>query len=149
MKLLISLGGILVLLLSATALYLWRKVWAKKQAKKLREFEEHQTRLNYIHDSINVLAKSVLSDQVRVAEASIRMAVLLDNLDLSCEQKHLFAPITEVYNRTRHIPTHEQFSELSNQERSKCEKELREIELKLEHQVKEAAQHIKNNPFSL
>ncbi len=147
MAILMSLGGLIICVLAGIALFLWRKVWANQRAIQSLESEKTQKRLDYIHDSINILAVSLLSDQVRVAEASIRLAVLLDNLELSCEQKHLFAPITEVYNRTRHIPTHERFNALKRSERRKFEAELQQIEAELEDRVKEAAKHIKSNPF--
>lgn len=112
MAALITLGALIVLALSGVAIHLWRKVWAaeRRQREGAQQQLNHDARMEHIHDSLQLLANSVLNDQVRIAEAGIRMAILLDNLNLNCEEKHRLSPITEVYNRTRHIPTHERLN---------------------------------------
>jgi nicotinamide mononucleotide adenylyltransferase len=75
------------------------------------------------------------------------MAVLLDNLPLSCDSKHRFKAVFDVYNRSRHIPTHSKWEALEKKERRKFEKELQGIEREFEARVKEVASHIKQNPF--
>lgn len=146
---LITLGALIILALSGVAIHLWRKVWAaeRRQREGTQQQLNHEARMEHIHDSLQLLANSVLNDQVRIAEAGIRMAILLDNLNLSCEEKHRLSPITEVYNRTRHIPTHERLNSLAKNERKKYQKEVRLIEEELAHAVKEAARHITDPDF--
>lgn len=147
---LIALGVVIIVALAVVAWRLWNKVWEKE--KQIRAYQEEvkanaQKRLDYIHESLNVIAAALLDDQVRVAEAGIRMAVLMDNLPLSCDSKHRFAPVFEIYNRSRHIPTHSKWDALEKKERRAFEKELQGLEKEFETQMKEIASYIKENPF--
>lgn len=147
---LLILGVTAIGVLALIAWRMWRQVWAKEQQIKAYQEEvkvNAQKRLDHIHESLNVIAAAVLDDQVRIAEAGIRMAVLLDNLPLSCDSKHRFAPVFEIYNRSRHIPTHSRWEALEKKERRAFEKELRGLEQEFEAQLKEIAKHIKENPF--
>lgn len=144
------LGIVIIVALAVVAWRLWNQVWKaeadiEKQQQEARD--NALKRLDHIHESVNVIAAALLDDQVRVAEACIRMAVLLDNLPLSCDSKHRFAPIFEVYNRTQHIPTHSKWNELEKKERRKFEHELFSLESEFGDKVKEAARFIKENPF--
>lgn len=144
------LGLVVIVVLSVVAWRLWQKVWkteAELEQKRKEAQENEIKRLDHIHESVNVIASALIDDQVRVAEACIRMAVLLSNLPLSCDSKHRFNPIFEVYNRTQHIPTHSKWNELDKKERRKFEQELFAIEKEFTDQVMEAAKHIKENPF--
>ena len=144
------LGIVVIVVLSVVAWRLWKQVWRAEATleEKRKEAQENQIkRLDHIHESVNVIASALLDDQVRVAEACIRMAVLLDNLPLSCDSKHRFAPIFEVYNRSQHIPTHSKWNELDKKERRKFEHELFALESELGDKAKEAAKYIKENPF--
>jgi predicted nucleic acid-binding Zn ribbon protein len=149
MVLIIGLGVTLIVILAAISIVLWRKVWAieRVQRERVKFSLENETRTNHIFDSLYVLAHSVSSDQVRIAEAGIRMATLLDYFELTCEEKHLFEPIIQVYNRTRHIPTHNSLNVLDKKERFQFEKELRMIERELSEGVKKAARYITDTSF--
>lgn len=149
MVFMMGFGIILVLVLSAVAITLWRRVWIAEriQREKAAEQLNNEARMNHIYDSLHVLASSVLNDQLRIAEAGIRMAILLDNINLTCAEKHLLSSITEIYNRTRHIPTHERLTTLDKTQRRQYEKELREIESELSASIKEAAQYITQPDF--
>lgn len=149
MVILAALGVSIIAVLAVIAALLWRRVWAAEriQREQVNQHLNEEAKLNHIYESLHVLALSALNDQVRIAEAGVRMAVLLDNLDLKCEEKHLFAPITEIYNRTRHMPTHERLNALEKSERRRFEKELREIEKELSEGIKEAARHITDGSF--
>ncbi|MCG8671473.1 MAG: DUF2489 domain-containing protein [Pseudomonadales bacterium] len=145
-------GVVVVIALFVVAWRLWRRVWQNEADLKARQKEVEANeikRLDHIHQSINVIAAALIDDQVRVAEAGIRMAVLLDNLPLSCDSKHRFAAIFEVYNRTQHIPTHTAWNELDKKQRRAYEQELFALESELGEQVKEAARYIKENPFGI
>ena len=144
------LGCLVIVILSGFAWRLWRQVW--KQEEEIKEYQKQvlvneRKRTEHIHESLNVIANALLDDQVRVAEASIRMAVLMSNLPLSCDSKHRFAPVFEVYNLTQHIPTHSKWKTLDKQQRRKFEKELQSIEKEYDERIKAIAEHIKSNPF--
>lgn len=143
-------GFLVIAVLAVIAWRLWQKVWDNEKRIKAHEQQvqaSEQKRLDYIHESLNVIAAAVLDDQVRVAEAGIRMAVLLDNLPLSCDSKHRFKPLFDIHDRSRHIPTHSKWEALEKKERRRFEKELVSIEREFEAQVKDIASHIKQNPF--
>lgn len=144
------LGVVIVVVLAVVAWRMWQKVWdqeAKIKAHQEQVQQNEQKRLDHIHDSLNVIAAALLDDQVRIAEAGIRMAVLLSNLPLSCDSKHRFAPLFEIYNRTQHIPTHDKWKSLEKKQKRAFEKELTALEKEFETQVKEIASYIKENPF--
>lgn len=144
------IGGLVVVALAVIAWRMWRQVWKQEAQLKANQQEievNEQKRLDHIHESLNVIAAALLDGQVRVAEAGIRMAVLLSNLPLNCDSKHRFAPLFEIYNRSQHIPTHSRWNELDKKQRRAYEKELRTLENEFENQVKEIASYIKENPF--
>ncbi|PIE41161.1 MAG: hypothetical protein CSA49_04845 [Gammaproteobacteria bacterium] len=151
MVVLLSVVGVLIIaVLAAVAWYLWQKVWkaeAQLQQQQKEAQESELKRLDHIYESLNVIAAALLEGQVRVAEACIRMAVLLSNLPLNCDSKHRFAAIFEVYNRSQHIPTHSKWQELDKKERRRFEQELLAIESEFSEQIMAAAQYIKENPF--
>ena len=87
-----------VLVLVVVAWRLWRKVLERKKGLEQENTERLKNileRTGYIHESLNVIALSLLEGQVRVAEAGIRMAVLLSNLSLDCEEKNRFSAVFE------------------------------------------------------
>lgn len=144
------LGVAIIAVLSVIAWRMWRQVWQNEARIKAYQEEvtaNEQKRLDHIHESLNVIAAAVLDDQVRVAEAGIRMAVLLSNLPLSCDSKHRFAPVFEIYNRTQHIPTHSKWNALDKKQKRSFERELRALEREFQDRVLEIANYIKENPF--
>ena len=152
----IAIMAIIVLVLGVVAWRMWRQVFAlqtqQKEAAIAKEKADAiaaQEKIDYIFESLNVIASSVLDDQVRLAEACIRMSVLMDSLPLSCESKHFFSPIFEVYNQTRHIPTHENWKALDRKQQKSFKQESFSIESKLNEPVKEIMLSVREKPFSM
>lgn len=146
--------GLVVLALAVAAGYLWVKVWRLEKQQKLQQqeyekqkVEAEQKRLDYIHESLNVIARAVLDGQCPVTEGCIRMAVLLDNLPLDCDSKHRFSVIFEVYNVTRHIPTHDNWKSLSRKEQRRFEQEMFALEKQHLDAVQEAMAYVRDHPF--
>lgn len=147
---LLGAGAVIVLGLIVVAWQLWRKVWQQEAALQAQRDAALQTevdKIKHVHESLNVMAQCVLDGQVRIAEAGIRMAVLLDQLPLSCDLKHRCVPVFEVYQQTRHIPTHSAWNALEKRERRAYEKELANIEAQHEQAVRELSAWITQNPF--
>ena len=143
-------GVVVIVVLAVIAWRLWKQVWQKEAEIKTYQqevIENEQKRLDHVYESLNVIACALLDEQVRVSEGSIRMAVLLSNLPLSCDSKHRFAPFFEVYNLSQHIPTHSKWKALDRKQQHKFEKELLSIEKEYTDKVKVAAEFIKANPF--
>lgn len=152
----IALMVLIVVVLGAVAWKMWRRVFLEEQNRKDANVAEEQAKalaaqekLDYIFESLNVIASSIVNDQVRIAEGCIRMAVLMDSLPLSCESKHYFSPVFEVYNQTRHIPTHQQWKALDRKQQKKFEQELFAIEGKLNSQVRDIMASVVEKPFTM
>ncbi len=113
MILLFAALSAVVLVLAGVAAWLWYKVWRNTQQEQQmqgqlqqQQAQTEQNRIDYIHESLNVIACAVLDKQCPVTEGCIRMAVLLDNLPLDCDTKHRYSVVFEVYDATRHIAPH-------------------------------------------
>ncbi len=143
-----------VLVLAGVAAWLWWKVWrlGRQQKQMHEELEQRrsqneQDRLDYIHESLNVIASAVLDNQCPITEGCIRMAVLLDNLPLDCDSKHRFSVLFEIYNATRHIPTHSSWKALGRRQQRKFEQEMWALERKHNDAVMDIMAYVKGNPF--
>lgn len=145
---------VVVVVLAGVAAWLWWKVWriGRQQVQMQQELEQQRARaeldrLDYIHESLNVIASAVLDDQCPITEGCIRMAVLLDNLPLDCDTKHRFSVLFEVYNATRHIPTHSNWKALERKQQRKFEQEMWALERKHNDAVMEVMAYVKSHPF--
>ncbi|MGB3621493.1 DUF2489 domain-containing protein [Ketobacter sp. MCCC 1A13808] len=146
--------AVVVVILATVAGWLWIKVWRLNQQQQgiqaqlaEQQAETEQNRLDYICESLNVIANAVLENQCPVTEGCIRMAVLLDNLPLDCDTKHRFSLIFEIYNATRHIPTHSGWKSLDRQSRQRYKQEMFGLEQKHNDGVMRLMTHVKHNPF--
>lgn len=151
---LFSALGVVVVALGVVAAVLWAKVWRlQKQQKALEEQRQHekaeneQKRIDYIHESLNVIARSMLDGQCPITEGCIRMAVLLDNIALDCDSKHRFSVVFEIYNATRHIPTHSSWKALSRKEQRRFEQEMMALEKQHEKTITDVMAFVRDNPF--
>ncbi len=59
-----------------------------------------------LEDSLIVLARCILDDQIELSEACIRVKVLMDNLDPAWPQSQGLAIFSEMYDKLAHMPTH-------------------------------------------
>ncbi|AUM13938.1 DUF2489 domain-containing protein [Ketobacter alkanivorans] len=155
MILLFAALSAVVLVLAGVAAWLWYKVWRNTQQEQQmqgqlqqQQAQTEQNRIDYIHESLNVIACAVLDKQCPVTEGCIRMAVLLDNLPLDCDTKHRFSVVFEVYNATRHIPTHSSWKALGRKQQRKFEQEMLALEREHDTAVMELMAYVKGNPFS-
>lgn len=146
--------AVAVVVLGAVAGRLWYKVWHLKRANRMALVEQEearaeneQKRLDYIFESLNVIASAMLDDQCPVTEGCIRMAVLLDNLPLDCDTKHRFSPVFEIYNATRHIPTHSRWSALDRKQRQRYKQEMFSLENRHKDAIMDLLQQVKRKPF--
>ena len=156
-----TLSLLLLFLLAAASVVLavvagsmWLRVWQQKKQRHQQQQQlaqeraiNEQNRLAHIHESINVITAAVLDDQCPLTEGCIRLAVLLDNLPLNCSSKHEYSVLFEMYQATRHIPTHEGWNALSRSERRQFEREMKDLENQHEARVRTVLTAIKENPF--
>jgi hypothetical protein len=77
------------------------------QAQRAQEEAQKAEKLNYLKESIKVLATTILEDQVELSEGCIRIKVLIDHLDASLHEQESFKIFEEMYKSTEHMPTHQ------------------------------------------
>ena len=133
--LLIGIGLVIIAGLAAYA-YTLRKEVLRRQA--FREEEERRARENCL-ENLEIVASSLLQEQVDVTEASWRCKVLLEILDPSLMERAAFRPFGEVYDRTRHLSTHQARRALTPKERFKEDRERLAVEEELREAVLVAA----------
>lgn len=91
-------------------------------------------------DSLLVIATSLLDGQVEVAEASIRLKVLLDHYDPSLHQDPVFSVFNTLYEGLAHMPTHQARKQTDKKFLHKMDQERLVLEAKYHSNAMEAAQ---------
>ncbi|MFO8046160.1 MAG: DUF2489 domain-containing protein [Halomonas sp.] len=146
---LIGIGLLIIAGLAAYA-YTLRKEVLRRQA--FREEEERRARENCL-DNLEMVASSLLQEQVEVTEAAWRCKVLLEMLDPRLMERETFRPFGEVHERTRHLSTHQARQELTPKERFKEDRERLAVEEEMREAVLAAATAVlefrRNWPASL
>ena len=145
----------LVLVLAAVAASLWWKVLNVQRQQKLMAEQMAQERaaneskrLDFLCESVNVIARAVLDGQCPVIEGCIRLAVLLDNLSLDCDSKHRFSVVFEIYDQTRHIPSHDNWKALPRKQQLRYQQEMHKLEQQHQEAIREAMEQVRAKPFS-
>lgn len=106
----------------------------KIRAGEVRFREERQKRI----DSIQVLLKVVGTDELGWIEASIRIKHLLDQLSEDLSDHKDISAFYMLTEKTQHIPTHEQWSELPKPARIKFRLEMDRYETESLSQLQRA-----------
>lgn len=98
------LGSVVVIVggLGIYALSLWREV---KRRDLLRHEEVRRANDNCL-ESLDVIARAMLADQMDLTEGSLRCKVLLEIIDPQLLERPALHVFTEVHRRTAHLHTH-------------------------------------------
>lgn len=127
-----------IFVIGAAAIVLGLSVYAgmllsQLQKQRKNEREGQAKRLAYLHDSIATIALAMQQGQCPLSEGCIRIAVLLDNIPNA--EQHGFAKrfpnLHEMYNRIKHMPTHDARKQFPKQEIRKMDKEREALEEEL------------------
>lgn len=96
---------IIVAVLSVYAGMLLTRLQVQQKATRAAE----RKRLNYLHESIETIAKAMKHEQCALSEGCIRIAVLLDNLPDAATANYAqqWPALHAMYERIKHMPTHE------------------------------------------
>ncbi|WP_295798271.1 DUF2489 domain-containing protein [uncultured Microbulbifer sp.] len=144
------IAALVIVVLSAIATYYvleLRKV-RKVQAQKLAEIElaanEQRDRVN---TSIQIIAKTLLDEGVGLTEASIRIRVLLDSLQVGASVKEEFVAFYTIADKTSHIPILEDWKQLTRKEKFAFEKEMARVEDEYRDFALDAAKRILGRNF--
>lgn len=130
---LMIVGGLIIAGLSVYAGILLARVRSQNKALAANQAK----RLNYLHESIETIAKAMQQEQCPLSEGCIRIAVLLDNLP-NAEKSGFaerFPVIHDMYERIKHMPTHEARKQVPKQELRKLDREREGYEIELEQGI--------------
>lgn len=91
-------------------------------------------RTNYLHESIHTIALAMQQDQCPLSEGCIRIAVLLDNLPDANNAGYTtrWPAIHDMYERIKHMPTHDARKEFPKKEIRKMDLEREGYEVEME-----------------
>ncbi len=128
-------GGVLIGGLGGYALYLWRRVWAQQRRQALAERERHER----LGGDLQILASSLLDEQLPLIEGAIRIKVLLDNYDSALSQDARCQVFHLLFEATAQVPTHADWKALDKSVRRQHEKHFNELELQHKAAARTAA----------
>ena len=128
-------GLLLIAALAVYAWHLWRRVWAQQRARDEAR-EERQDRLG---GDLNILASSLLDEQLPLIEGAIRIKVLLDNYDSALSNDSRCQVFHLIFDATADVPTHAAWKALDKTERRRFEKRFNELELQHKAAARTAA----------
>ena len=148
----IALAALVLVVLSTVAIYYHVRLYQqlKKQALAEKDLENilNERKARNIN-SIVVIARAVLDDQVSLTEASIRINALAPTLGLNdsvLEELRVFRQLSEA---TAHIPILDKWKALSKKEKASFTQERESIESKFADFIKHAAKKIVNKEIDL
>lgn len=154
LSIVIILGALVILVLAAIAgrlvykLHLQKKNHALKlQAQEVENQKAQIEQRQWVNKSIQILAQAVHKDELTLTEASIRIAGLLDSLDVHTDIKTEFSAFYQLREKTSHIPYLEAWQNLSNAEQKKFDLERLRHEATFNDFVMDAAKRIQGREF--
>ncbi|MBW6391955.1 DUF2489 domain-containing protein [Billgrantia antri] len=135
---LLGVGLAIVTGLGAYAFTLWQEV---KRRQAFREEELRRAHENCL-SNLEIVASSLIQEQVDVTEGAWRCKLLLDILDPGLIERPGFQAFGEVYARTRHLHTHAARKQLAPRERMREDRERLEVEAEWRQPVLAAAEEV-------
>lgn len=130
---LIALALVIIVSLSAYAIFLWRKVHQQRVKQQALENKNNLKLLN----SIVIISDAMQQEQCDLSEGCWRLSALLDNLRLPEHNfRANFPNIFALYEGINHMPILAARKELTKKERLKLDLERLEIEDKYTDAVK-------------
>ncbi|WP_444901492.1 DUF2489 domain-containing protein [Microbulbifer sp. SSSA007] len=147
---LLILAAVIIFALAIVAGYYLRKlsVAQKKQAEQLAELEQAaEDQRERVNDSIQIIARTLLDDGVGLTEASIRIRVLLDALQVEDKVREEFVAFYTIAEKTSHIPILKDWKALPRKEQFQYELEMAQIEADYKDFAIDAAKRILGRTF--
>lgn len=132
------LGGIALAIIAGLAVYAFRLNKEVRRREALRDEEALRARDNCL-ENLELVASALVQQQVDITEGAWRCKVLLEIIDATLLERDAFRPFGEVYDRTRHLHTHDARMALSPKERFKEDQERIAVEDEYRQPVIEAA----------
>ncbi|MFQ3787518.1 DUF2489 domain-containing protein [Halomonas sp. A29] len=133
-----AVGLAIIAGLGAYAFTLWQEV---RRRRAFREDELRRAQENCLAN-LEIVASSLLQEQVDVTEGAWRCKALLDILDPGLIEEPAFQPFGEVYTRTQHLHTHSARKELAPRDRMREDRERLEVEAQWRQPILAAAEEV-------
>lgn len=130
------LAGLGVVIIGALAYYAGRLLAQLKQQNQRRSDALNQRNVNLL-ESITTIAKAMEQGQCPLSEGCLRLVVLLDLRTESLEAAYAkrYPHIHDMYERIKHMPTHEARKKYPKQDIRKMDKEREGYEEQLEEVI--------------
>ncbi|MCO1336186.1 DUF2489 domain-containing protein [Microbulbifer sp. OS29] len=147
---LLVLAALIIFFLAIVAGFYLRKlsIAQKKQAVQLAELEQAaEDQRQRVNDSIQIIARTLLDDGIGLTEASIRIRVLLDSLQVGQDVKEEFVAFYTIAEKTSHIPILQDWKKLPRKEQFQFELEMAQVEVDYKDFAMDAAKRIAGRSF--
>ncbi len=144
-EMLLYVGGFIILCLLSVAIYLhWRLYQVNKQVKLRQEEAERQYQLarQKLNQSMQIICRALLDEQVECAEASLRISALMDQLSVNGPVREEFIAFDKLAQAISHIPILDAWKQLSREQRKEFESQIEQQEKILGDFVRDAAQRM-------
>lgn len=132
--LLSAVGIIVSLLLLRYILKTLKKMKALNEQEQVLTKQIHQAQEDMrlsASQSIKVLAQCMIDEQVELSEGCIRIKVLLDHIAPEFHDDPYFKIFAQIYDATRHMPTHE--ARKATDKKTIMKLDLERLKLEAEH----------------
>ncbi len=135
-------------LIVALCVYIWRKwralqaIQREHSALQTAQHKEYENLRKHLVESMQVIAKSMLDEQVELSEGCIRIKVLMDNYDPDLHQLQQFSIFSIMYSQLEHMPTHEARQQADKKLIRKLDAERFRLERHHRDEVREAAKSL-------
>lgn len=131
---LITLGTLIVLSMAFYAARLWLKIYRHNRQVKHQIKQAQAVRFEKILESVEIIAKAMLSEQCDLSEGVLRLKPLLDVLG---QPLNRFAAMWALYETVQDMPILEARKQLKRNERMKFDLEREAKEVELAEQIKQ------------
>jgi len=126
---LVILGGFICVALLVAIRNQLAKLRAAQKDLKQAEDSLEETQLGLI-ESLDILCRAMIDEQVEISEGCMRIKVLLDHLDASLHNDSDYQVFNQVFELIEHMPRFAQRKEVSRRELEKLDEERFEVEQK-------------------
>ena len=146
-----AMAAIMVIALAAYAA--WLSVQLRRQAGRAREAQEQleaelQKKNLQSRQSIQIIARALLQNDVTDTEAAMRIAYLSQQVSSTEQESEQFTVFVQLAEATAHIPILDDWQMLEKSEKRRLNKERAEIELVYAEFIQAGAEQLVNLKLS-
>jgi hypothetical protein len=136
---------VVIILLSIYAIVLCKQLWTLKRNESIdknKELQRVENKKRETQESIHILVRCLLQDQVSLTEAAIRVSGLAKVLKLSEVEQQFYIAFDNLAMATSHIPILADWGKLSAKEQKRFNDEREIIEGEHKNKVLDAAKRL-------